>query len=131
MTQLSRRQVAAILSLALLGWALCGAIMFVGMEVASLETTLIAHAIGAPIIFSAITWFYFTRLNYASPLGTAAAFTLNVGLLDFFLVALVINRSLEMFRSLLGTWIPFALLLLSTYFTGRIATAQGKRLQTV
>jgi hypothetical protein len=38
--------------------------------------------------------------------------------LDFFVVALMINRSLEMFASLLGTWIPFALIFTSTYVTG-------------
>jgi hypothetical protein len=37
---------------------------------------------------------------------------------DFFVVALLINRSLEMFASLLGTWIPFALIFTSTYVTG-------------
>ncbi len=126
MGQLSRSQVVAVLSLALLGWALCGAIMFVGMEITSIETTLIAHAIGAPVIFSAISWFYFTRLNYTSPLRTAVVFTLTVVFMDFFLVALVINRSLEMFQSLLGTWIPFGLIFLSTYLTGMAVEARSK-----
>jgi hypothetical protein len=126
MGELNRRQVVAVLSLALLGWALCGAIMFVGMEVTSLQTTLIVHAIGAPVIFSVISWFYFTRLNYTSPLRTAAIFTLTVMFMDFFLVALVINRSLEMFQSLLGTWIPFALIFLSTYLTEMAVEARSK-----
>ncbi len=131
MRQLNRRRVIVILSLGLLGWALCGAIMFVGMEVTSLETTLIVHAIGAPVIFSVISWFYFTKLDYTSPIWTAAVFTVTVMFMDFFLVALVINRSLEMFQSLLGTWIPFALIFLSTYLTGMVVEAQGKRLRTV
>lgn len=131
MRQLNRRWVIVILSLGLLGWALCGAIMFVGMEVTSLETTLIVHAIGAPVIFSVISWFYFTKLDYTSPIWTAAVFTVTVMFMDFFLVALVINRSLEMFQSLLGTWIPFALIFLSTYLTGMVVEAQGKRLRTV
>ncbi len=37
---------------------------------------------------------------------------------DFFLVALVVNRSLEMFRSLVGTWLPCSLIFLSTFITG-------------
>ena len=115
MGQLSRSQVIAVLSLALLG-----------MEITSIETTLIAHAIGAPVIFSAISWFYFARLNYTSPLRTAVVFTLTVVFMDFFLVALVINRSLEMFQSLLGTWIPFALIFLSTYLTGMVVEARSK-----
>jgi hypothetical protein len=39
-------------------------------------------------------------------------------IVDFLLVALVINHSLAMFASLLGTWIPFALIFASTYLTG-------------
>ncbi len=38
--------------------------------------------------------------------------------MDFLLVALVILRSLAMFASLLGTWIPFALIFTATYLTG-------------
>jgi hypothetical protein len=43
-----------------------------------------------------------------------------VVVVDFFLVALVINRSLAMFASPLGTWIPFALIFASTWIAGRI-----------
>lgn len=43
-------------------------------------------------------------------------------LVDFFLVALIINRSLEMFTSPLGTWIPFALIFISSYLTGFFIT---------
>ena len=68
---LSRSQIATILFLGLLGWALCGAIMFVGMSVTTLEITLIVHAIGAPVIFSAISWFTFAKLRYTTPLFTA------------------------------------------------------------
>jgi hypothetical protein len=45
---------------------------------------------------------------------------------DFFVVALLINRSLEMFASLLGTWIPFALIFTSTYLTGIYVTKKAK-----
>ena len=44
------------------------------------------------------------------------------GGMPFFVVALLINRSFEMFASLLGTWIPFALIFLSTYLTGLLTT---------
>lgn len=127
---LSRSQIIKVLSLGLLGWALCGAIMFVGMSVTSLETTLVVHAVGAPLIFAAISWFYFTRLRYTPPLRTAVIFTSLVIFMDLFLVALVINRSLEMFRSLLGTWIPFGLIFLSTYLTGLVVAAQRERPKT-
>ncbi len=44
--------------------------------------------------------------------------------MDFFVVALLINRSLEMFASPLGTWIPFALIFVSTWLTGLVVTGQ-------
>ena len=45
---------------------------------------------------------------------------------DFFVVALFTNRSLEMFISLLGTWIPFTLIFASTYLTGVIVLKNAK-----
>ena len=127
MQRLAIGQVIVILVLGALGWALCGAIMFVGMAITSLETTLIVHAIGAPVIFAVISWFYFTKLHYTSPLETAAAFLAIVISLDFLIVALIINRSLDMFRSPLGTWIPFGLIFLSTYLTGMAVQAKRSR----
>ena len=118
--QLRFKQILIIVALGLLGWALCGAIMFIGMSVTSIEKTLIIHAIGAPVLFSLISLWYFRKFRFTSPLLTAALFLLIVMLMDFFLVALVINKSLEMFQSLMGTWIPFALIFLSTYLTGLI-----------
>ena len=41
-------------------------------------------------------------------------------LADFFVVGLLINRSLEMFTSIVGTWLPFTLIFLSTWITGLV-----------
>jgi len=120
MKQLQFKQILIIVTVGLLGWALCGAIMFIGMSVTSIEKTLVIHAIGAPVIFSLISLWYFRKFRFTSPLLTAALFLLVVIIMDFFLVALIINKSLEMFQSLLGTWIPFVLIFLSTYLTGLI-----------
>jgi hypothetical protein len=120
MKKLNFGQVLIILVLGLLGWGLCGAIMFIGMSLMTLETTLIVHAVGAPIIFSLLSILYFRRYKFTTPLQTAIAFLLIVILMDFFVVALIINKSFEMFQSPLGTWIPFALIFISTYLTGEI-----------
>lgn len=61
---------------------------------------------------------YFKRFHYTTPFQTAIIFVGFVIVMDFFVVALLITRSLEMFASLLGTWIPFALIFTSTYVTG-------------
>jgi hypothetical protein len=131
MRQLGLKQISIIIFLGALGWALCGAIMFIGMSVMDLQTTLIVHAIGAPIIFTLISLFYFSKFNYTSPLQTGIAFFLIVILMDFFIVALIINRSFDMFRSPLGTWIPFGLIFLSTYLTGLLFERQGRKPRSV
>jgi len=112
------QRIAIILVHAFVGWALCAATMGIGMALTSLETALILHAIGAPIFFFLVSLVYFGRFNYTAPWQTAAIFIAFVIFMDFFLVAMVINRSFEMFTSLLGTWIPFALIFISTLATG-------------
>jgi hypothetical protein len=107
-----------ILAHAFAGWALCGAIIGVGRRMTSLENTLIIHAIGAPIIFAAISLNYFRKFNYTNPLQTAVIFVSFVIFMDFFVIALMIEKSFDMFKSILGTWIPFILIMLSTYLTG-------------
>ncbi len=119
------RKAAVILGHALAGWALCAATMGIGMKLFSLLTALVIHAIGAPVFFALVSWNYFRRFRFTTPAQTAAIFVLMVVFLDFFTVALVIQRSLAMFASVLGTWIPFVLIFASTYITGRWWEAQG------
>lgn len=100
---------ALVLALhAIVLWALCAAVMGVGMSFLPLRTTLAIHALAAPIFAAAAAAVYTSRFGHAGPLATASFFLAFVVVVDFFLVALVINRSLDMFRSVLGTWLPFA-----------------------
>lgn len=103
---------------AFLGWALCAVTMGIGMAVTSVEKALIIHAVAAPIIFTGVSLLYFNKFNFTRPLQTALIFIAFVIAMDLFVVALLINRSFEMFTSLLGTWIPFGLIFLSTWLTG-------------
>ncbi len=102
----------------LTGWALCAATMGIGMAVTSMENTLVIYAIGAPIYFAIISFVYFRYFRSTSPLATALSWLGLVVALDFFLVGLLVRQNLDMFRSLLGTWIPFALIFGATYLTG-------------
>ena len=119
------KKLAIIFVHALVGWVLCAATMGIGMKLTSMQNILIIHAVGAPIYFALVSLVYFTRFNYTRPLATALIFTGFVMIVDFLLVALVINRSLAMFASLLGTWIPFALIFVSTYLTGLNLTGRS------
>jgi hypothetical protein len=116
---LQRRELVPLLGHAFVGWALCTLTMMVGMAVTTVEIALVAHAVGAPIFAGAMSWNYTKRFGYTTPLQTAIVFVSFVIVVDFFLVALVIEQSFEMFTSPLGTWIPFTLIFLSAYLTGR------------
>jgi hypothetical protein len=118
-------RIAITLAHALAGWALCDATMMIGMAVTSLDNALIIHAIAAPVFFAVISLVYFRYFNYTSPLRTALIFTAFIITVDFFFVAMLINRSFAMFTSLLGTCIPFALIFASTYLTGTLVRRPG------
>ncbi len=97
------------------------------MASTTLTKALVIHAIAAPVIFAAITFVYFRRFAYFSPLRTASVFVATVMLLDVCVVAPVIERSFAMFRSPLGTWIPFLLIFLASWVSGKIsASAVGR-----
>lgn len=126
MERLNFGQALVILGFGLVGWALCGAIMFIGMALTpDIQLVLIVHAIGAPIIFGMLTWIYTRKFGYTKPLNTAITFLLIVVLVDFFVVAMLINKSFDMFRDALGTWIPFALIFISTYVVARLTARKS------
>jgi hypothetical protein len=120
------KKILIILAHAFVGWMLCAATMGIGMSLTSTNNTLIIHAIAAPIFFAGVSLVYFSKFNYTAPLQTALIFVAFVIAMDFFVVAMLIIRSFDMFASLLGTWIPFVLIFASTYLTG-LFVLQKKR----
>lgn len=116
---MSLGQIGIALAHVVAGWGLCGATMVVGLSKTSEHRAQVIHAVAVPVIFGVLSAVYFTYFAYTEPLTTALASVALVVLLDFFVVALLIQRDLSMFKSMLGTWIPFALIFLSVYFVGR------------
>ncbi len=119
------RKIIILLIHAMIGWALCGAIIAIGRSLTTMDATLIIHAIAAPIVFGLISWFYYSRFCYTTPFQTALIFLGIVMVLDGGVIAPFIEKSFAMFTSLLGTWIPFALIFLSVYFVGRLQTMKN------
>jgi hypothetical protein len=103
---------------AFIGWALCGATMMIGLQVTSENNAVLIHLIAAPIFFSVITFIYFKKFRYTTPLQTAIGFIAFVILMDLFIVAPFIEQSFEMFYNPLGTWIPFLLSFIATFLVG-------------
>jgi hypothetical protein len=94
----------------------------IGMAITTEFNALIIHAIVAFIIATVVSFVYFKKFKYTTPLKTAIIFVLFIILIDFFVVSLLIIKSFEMFESLIGTWIPFALIFVTTYLIGRYLT---------
>jgi hypothetical protein len=115
---MTNSQIAITIAHALVGWALCGATMGIGMATTTLKRALVIHAIAAPIIFGVISYVYFTRFACTTTLAAALTFVGVVIAMDFFVVALLIQRKLDMFKSIPGTWLPFGLIFAATYAVG-------------
>ena len=113
-----------ILVFAFCVWAFCGALVEIGRQFMSMETTLAVHAIGAPIGAAFISWPYFRFFGYTRPIVTAVIFVVSALVLDFFVVALLIEKSFEMFSSIIGVWIPQALIFSATYLVGHLTDAR-------
>ncbi len=123
---MTMRRAAAVVGFALVGWALCAASIGVGFAVTTQTNALIVHAIVAPLVFAGLSWVYFTRFCYTTPLVTAALFLGIVAALDLLVVAAFILRSFAMFGSFLGTWLPFVLIFAATWTTGFAIGRQGE-----
>ena len=115
------KKAIVILVHSFIGWAFCAAIMGIGPQIASMHTTLIVHLILGPIGFGWLSVFYHRKFGYTRPIVTAAVFLLFIVGMDFFLVGLIILKSLEMFTSFIGIWLPFGLIFLFSFGGGVLA----------
>jgi hypothetical protein len=122
--KLNGKKIGIILTLALVGWTICGMIMGIGMATTTIENTLILHALLVPVVFFTVSILYFSKFNYTTPLETAGIFIVFVILMDFFVVSIMINKNFDMFKSFLGTWFVFAEIFATTYLTGMYRAAR-------
>ncbi len=116
-----------LLALGAVGWALCALVMGGLLAVAPLWLALTLHAIAAPAIFAGLSFVYFRAPGARPPLPTALVVTAIVVILDAAVVAGLMQRSPEIFLSIAGTWLPFVLILLSTWATGAIMAMMPER----
>lgn len=115
------KRAAVLFAHSVAGWAVCGGVIGLGRRFLPMGAVLAVHAVVAPAAFAVLAWRYFRRFPDASPLNTAVAMTVAVIALDLLIVAPFAERSFDMFRSVPGTWIPFASILAAIYIVGRLA----------
>ncbi len=118
-------QSAIIAAVAFMGWAVCGAAIGIGFGLMTETGALVLHGIVAPLAFAGLSWLYFARFAYTTPLATAALFLAVVVALDVLVVALLIERRFAMFESVLGTWLPFVSIFAATWATGSAVRWKG------
>jgi len=109
-------------------WLLCGSTIGLGSLLMSMNAVLIIHAIMAPVFAIFVSLVYFKKFNFTAPFKTALIFLLFVMVFDAGLVAPFFVKSYDMFRSILGTWLPFMLIFLATFLTGLITNRRKKHI---
>ena len=100
------------------------------LRITSVTTALAVHAVAAPAVFAFLAVRYFRGRGARDPFPTAVAWTMLVAALDLTVVAAAIERSIAMFASIAGTWLPFVLIFLSTWATGSVLAMMPARGRT-
>jgi menaquinone-dependent protoporphyrinogen oxidase len=116
------RAVSRLILHAAVGWALCAAIMGPLLALTTTTAAIVVHAVAAPLVFWRVATLYFRAHGARDPLPTAVVFVTVAAVLDFVIVAGVLMRSLAMFRSFAGTWLPLALIFVVTWAVGEVMT---------
>jgi hypothetical protein len=118
----SGRSIARLVGHGFVGWALCAATMGALLAVTNVATALVVHAFAAPVLFAFVARRYFEARGARGPMPTALAFVGIVATLDVLVVAGLVQHSLRMFGSVLGSWLPLSLIFAVTWATGEFAS---------
>ncbi len=109
---------AYLVGLALVLWGACGGVIAAGRRLWSLDTTLRVHLVVAPVLAFLVAVAHKELAPGFDPLLRAAAITFIVMLLDALVVAPLFERSYAMFRSFVGTWLPFVAIFAACWAAG-------------
>ncbi len=107
-----------LIGLAFVLWGACGGVIGVGRKLWSLDTTLRVHLLAAPIFAFLVAVAHRELAPQFNPLLRAAALTIIVMSLDALVVAPLFERSYAMFRSVVGTWLPFLAIFAAAWAAG-------------
>ena len=108
----------SLIVLALALWAACGGVIAIGRRVWTMQTTLVVHLCAAAAFAFAAAAAHKLMAPDFDIVGRAAAMTGLIIALDALVVAPLFERSYAMFRSALGTWVPFAAMFLACWVAG-------------
>ena len=109
---------AFLIGLGLGLWGACGSVMSIGRRLWGLDTALRVHLVAAPVVAFAVSAIH-ALIDPA--FGNALRAVVLTGLvftLDLLVVAPLFERSYAMFRSFIGTWMPFVLIFAASLAAG-------------
>jgi hypothetical protein len=110
-----------LFALGLVLWGVCGATMAIGRRVSGLDAALRVHLAAAPVMAFLVSAIHKWIAPEFNSVLRAAAITGTIIVLDAVAVAPLFERSYAMFRSLIGTWLPFAAIFLASWGAGVLA----------
>jgi len=107
-----------LIALGLVLWGGCGAVIGVGRKIWTLDTTLKVHLVAAALLAFAVAAVHAIVVPGFDPVLRALVLTGLIVALDAGIVAPLFEKSYAMFRSPIGTWIPFAAIFLASWAAG-------------
>jgi len=110
----------SLILLAFVLWAACGGVIAIGRRVWTMQTTLVVHLFAAAAFAFAAAAVHKLLAPDVDAIARAAAMTGLIVALDALVVAPLFERSYAMFRSALGTWVPFAAIFLACWAAGAL-----------
>ena len=113
----------SLFALGLILWMACGGVMAVGRRIWTIDIALRVHLAVAPAVAFIVSAVHKMLAPEFDSVLRALAITGLVVLLDAVVVAPLFERSYAMFRSFIGTWLPFALIFLASWAAGILAPA--------
>lgn len=102
------------------GASVCAALMALLLGAGASTAAIVIHALAAPMVFAWVAVHYFGARGARDPLPTALTFTGLMALFELAVVAGLVQGSLDMLRSVVGSWLPFALVFAVTWAIGEI-----------
>ena len=113
----------SLFALGLILWAACGGVMAVGRRIWTIDIALRVHLAIAPVLAFLVSAVHKMLAPEFDSVLRAIVITGLVIVLDAIVVAPLFERSYAMFRSVIGTWLPFAAIFLASWAAGMLAPA--------
>jgi hypothetical protein len=107
-----------LFGLSLVLWGGCGGVMAVARRLWTLDTALRVHLVAAPVMAFSLSALHGWLAPGFSSLLRAALMTGLAVTLDALVVAPMFEGSYAMFRSVIGTWLPFAAIFVASLAAG-------------